>query len=257
MGGRRPLPASPATEAVAPGSQSPTRLVERAKLATVPGRAVAPRRRLIHRHGLTVAGIIEVGRDAAGEAGRPSPFASRSSRTVAVRLSRFGERRWWRRHIGLSVKLLGGRNGVDLDLLLMSSAEGLRGRRWFHRAAAPPAATFFSTFTCYEWQGDRVLLGARFVDPDIDGGDPFVAFDAASPDHPVEIDLCVASRRGPWHPVARLRLTAPMAPDLLRFTPAQHDETLRPVGPVNLVRAYVYRWFQRPRRIRRRPPTAG
>jgi hypothetical protein len=237
-------------------AQSTTRVVERAKLAAIPVRSAPSRPRRIHRHGRTVAGIIEVARDPAGPSSPTSPFAGRASRTVAVRLSRFGEGRRSRRHIGLAVKLLGGRHGVDLDLLLMSSSDTSRGRRWFHRAPQRPAAAFFSTITAYRWQGDTVLLGARFVDPDIDGGDPFGAFDAASPDHPVEIDLCIAGRRGPWRPAARLRLTAPMTPDLLRFTPAQHDGTLVPIGPVNRVRSHLYRWAQRPRRVRRRPPRA-
>lgn len=187
--------------------------------------------RLMHPRGRSYKGTLVMVPEATTRFGygvaERLPFG-RSRRRVTVRLSKaIPTPRGWPDVFGLAIRLGGPRTPRDL-LVTSSNARPLL-RHLFLPARGP--ATFYSSLAAYRNQHNRrVFLGAR-IDPGARGA-----------------TIEVASRFGPWVPVARLlfgrRLSRRLNRDLA-FNPVRNAVPgLAPASWIHRMRDPVYRGSQ-------------
>lgn len=150
--------------------------------------------------------------------------------------------------LGLGIRILDGAGpGAPQDLLLASSGEapGFRHLLVPSRGYDRPR---YSSLLFYRLDGRLRLVGARYADPT--GGAPLKLADLerAASRGDLRFTLAVAAPRGPWEDAAKLALAAklPVAQaEQLRFHPWLTSARLRPVGPLNHLRAAAYDGAQR------------
>lgn len=191
--------------------------------------------RAIHARGRTFSGSVVL----PGGAGTGAPLLDTAGTYDAVvRFSRsVGLPSRLPDIFGLAVRLVDAHGpGAHQDLLLDVTREAPFARRlpWPGRDAT---GRTYGSLLPYDVAGRRLLLGARAVP-----GTPPVSSLDALPDR-LELALLVATPRGPWREVGRIRTAGELpAPHgrRTRFTPARTGGGLQPAGPFQTWRAQSY-----------------
>lgn len=140
--------------------------------------------------------------------------------------------------LGLALKLHGDENLPEQDLLLASSLPAPVGRHLLVPARSF-TGTFFSTILAYRTPGGLVVLGARPVQ----GRDGTELRDVLDVRPGLRFELLVAPPLGSWTALGTIELGEPEPPiagRAIEFDPATTHEDLRPVGPLNRLRAPAY-----------------
>jgi hypothetical protein len=182
--------------------------------------------RAVHARGRAFTGRVVL----PGGAGTGAPLLDRAgSYDAVVRISRSaGLPSALPDVFGLAVRLLDAHGpGAHQDLLLDSTSPAPLLRRLPVPRWDASSATYGSLLP-YDVAGRRMLLGARAVP-----GTPPARSPGALPEQ-TEWLLLLATPRGPWREVGRVRTTGVLpAPQgrQTRFTPAATGGGLRPAGP--------------------------
>lgn len=233
--------AAPARGA-APQPRTP-RLLRTATEATFAGLARLRGARPFHPRGRSFEATLEP------RPGQPLEFLGDAPRPALVRLSNsLGLPAWSPDVLGIGIRIPGaGAQGRPQDFLLASSGEApvlrhlLAPARGFHTRR-------YSSLLLYRHAGRLRLVGARHSGPPPRGPLRLADLDRAAGRGALVFTLAVASPGGRWEPVAELRTGAPLpAADsrALRFHPWNTASELRPVGPLNHLRAGAYDGSQR------------
>ena len=208
--------------------------------------SAARRARIFHPVGVAFEAVLTIEK-AAPPIGRLDP----GDHPAVVRLSRgFGLPEPWPDVLGIAIKLpdVDGYGG-DQDLLLVTS-----GQRPVVRHLLLPARSFtgqtYSTVLLFQVGPERVLFGLEAVDVDRPHSlDELRATDDASD---ISFILTMAPPAAPWTAIGELRLGARIpdkAAEDLRFDPWNDAAGIRPVGPLNALRAAAYPGSQRGRQL--------
>ncbi|MDP8955789.1 MAG: hypothetical protein M3N24_02365 [Actinomycetota bacterium] len=194
-------------------------------------------RRFFHPYGRAFAGRLHIPKKKAG--------LKQGSHQVIARLSRgAGLPRGLPDVLGLAIKLPDF-NGPrkDQDFLLVSAASAPIARHLLLPAAVFGSRTF-STVLPYAVHGEVLLYGTLPSPPP----ERVIGLDLQNLDEAVEqgrlrFRFAVATLTGPWRRIGELRLERPLSQELsdtLRFNPWNTSERIRPVGPLNRLRANAY-----------------
>lgn len=194
-------------------------------------------RRFFHPYGRAFAGTLRLPKDRAG--------LKEGSHQAIARLSRgAGIPRGLPDVLGLAIKLP-DYNGPrkDQDFLLVSAANAPVARHLLLPAAEFGSRTF-STVLPYEVDGEVLLYGTLPSPPDERAiGLGLQKLDEALEERPLRFRFAVATLIGPWRRIGELRLERRLSQELsenLRFNPWNTSERIRPVGPLNRLRADAY-----------------
>lgn len=182
--------------------------------------------RAVHARGRTFTGVVEL----PGNAGTGARLLDTpATYDAVVRFSRSAGLPTWLPDVyGLAVRLVDAHGpGRHQDLLLDTTrpAPVLRRLPWPRRDAM---GALYGSLLPYAIDGRRVLLAARPAP----GTGPARSL-AALPDR-LELTLLVASPRGRWAEVGRVRTTGELPAPLgrrTRFSPAHSGGGLGPAGP--------------------------
>lgn len=149
---------------------------------------------------------------------------------------------------GLGIRIPGGAGpGRPQDLLLATAGEA-PGLRHLLLPARGFSTRRYSSLLLYRHAGALRLLGARFDGPQARGRLDLPTLEEAAAASALRFTLAIAEPTGPWQPVAELLLHNRIPAEAsrrLRFHPWNTAEELRPVGPLNHLRAPAYDASQR------------
>jgi hypothetical protein len=194
-------------------------------------------RRFFHPYGRAFAGTLHIPKTTAG--------LKQGSHQAIARLSRgAGLPRGLPDVLGLAIKLP-DYNGPrkDQDFLLVSAASAPVARHLLLPAAAFGSRTF-STILPYEVDREVLLYGTLPSPPEERAtGLELTKLDEALDQGRLRFRVAVATLTGPWRQIGELRLERRLSQELsdkLRFNPWNTSERIRPVGPLNRMRADAY-----------------
>lgn len=181
--------------------------------------------------------------------GSPLPFLDAAPHLALVRLSNAaGLPAWSPDVLGLAIRIpYAAGAGRPQDLLLASSGHPPGVRHLLVPARGFDTACW-SSLLLYRHRGELLVVGARFTGPPPRRPLRLADVERAAADGALRFVLSVCAPFGPWRPVAELdvhdRLPA-LASAGLRFNPWNTCPDLRPVGPLNHLRAAAYEAAQR------------
>ncbi len=201
-------------------------------------------RRFFHPYGRAFAGTLHIPKTTAG--------LKQGSHQAIARLSRgAGVPKGLPDVLGLAIKLPDF-NGPrkDQDFLLVSAANAPVVRHLLLPAAVFGSRTF-STVLPYEVHGEVLLFGTLPSPPEERAtGLELAKLDEALEQGRLRFRFAVATLTGPWRRIGELRLERRLSEDLsdkLRFNPWNTSDRIRPVGPLNRLRADAYPASQKAR----------
>lgn len=201
-------------------------------------------RRFFHPYGRAFAGTLHIPKATAG--------LKQGDHQAIARLSRgAGAPRGLPDVLGLAIKLVDF-NGPrkDQDFLLVSAASAPVARHLLLPAAVFGSRTF-STVLPYEVEGEVLLFGTLPSPPDERAtGLELAKLDEALEEGRLRFRFAAATLTGPWRRIGELRLERRLSQELsdkLRFNPWNTSEKIRPIGPLNRLRAEAYPASQKAR----------
>ncbi len=202
-------------------------------------------RRFFHPYGRAFAGTLRIPKKAAG--------LKQGSHQAIARLSRgAGVPQGLPDVLGLAIKLP-DYNGPrkDQDFLLVSAASAPVARHLLMPASAFGSRTF-STVLPYQVDGEVLLYGTLPSPPEERAtGLELTKLDEALEEGRLRFRFAVATLTGPWRRIGELQLERRLSEELsekLRFNPWNTSDRIRPVGPLNRLRADAYPASQQARR---------
>jgi hypothetical protein len=156
--------------------------------------------------------------------------------------------------LGLAIKLPDF-NGPrkDQDFLLVSAASAPVARHLLLPATAFGSRTF-STVLPYQVDGEVLLYGTLPSPPEKRAtGLELTKLDEALEEGRLRFRFAIATLTGPWRRIGELQLERRLSQELsdkLQFNPWNTSEGIRPVGPLNRLRADAYPASQKARDAR-------
>lgn len=204
--------------------------------------------RSFHPDGIVFEATVEIDRPSAELAGAPL-LATAGAHPAIVRLSRgLGLPEPLPDVLGLTVRFVNVHGpGRHQDFLMVESLDGAPG----HHVILPVRSFFdrpYSSILLYRIGSEIRLVGALQVTDPEPGATAFAELERTAGERAVAFDLAVASLRGRWQAIGRIRLGERLAlseGERIRFNPWNTGGGIRPTGPLMGVRDAAYRGSQR------------
>lgn len=181
--------------------------------------------------------------------GHPLAFLGDEPREALVRCSNaVGLPAWMPDVFGLAIRIPGVVHGHPQDFLLSSAGEAPLARHLLLPARGYNTVARYSSLVMYRHAGRLQLVGARYSGPALQQPLRLADLAGAVDEGQLVFTLAVSAPTGRWQPIAELRPHQRLpvsASQRLRFNPWNSAPQLRPVGPLNHLRAAAYTGSQR------------
>lgn len=149
---------------------------------------------------------------------------------------------------GLGIRIPDAVRGGPQDFLLVSAGDAPVVRHLLVPARGYDTATRYSSLLLYRHQGALRLIGARYRGPALRRPLRLADLHQAAAEGALVFSIAMCAPTSRWRPIAELRLHERLpasASRRLRFDPWNTASELRPVGPLNHLRASAYEASQR------------
>lgn len=180
---------------------------------------------------------------------QPLAFLGHEPRPALVRCSNAaGMPAWLPDVFGLGIRIPNAVHDRPQDFLLASAGNAPGTRHLLIPARGYNTAHRYSSLLLYRHDGRLRLIGARYSGPALQQPLQLANLQRAAQDDALVFTLSECTPTGRWQPVAELRLRDRLpasASRRLRFHPWNCAPELRPVGPLNHLRASAYTASQR------------